>query len=123
MQAHPGGHSEPGRDSQTLNELHQGEGLTGVVPVVGAEEGDDLSVEGGVPQPHQAGGGEAGRAVRGEVGGGGGVSQGGEVGQEQEGETEGRQVSQETKYDRVAKVKYAENSINQSPDNSVKSSG
>ena len=31
--------------------------------------------------------------------------------------------SQETKYDRVAKVKYAEKSINQSPDNSVKSSG
>ena len=97
VQAQPGGHTEPARYSQALYELHQGEGLAGVVPVVGAEEGDDLSVEGGVPQPHQGGGEENCPALGDTEGGGGGVSQGGEVGQEQEGESEGRQVSQETK--------------------------
>ena len=62
MQTNPGGDSEPSRDSNTLDELHQGERLTGVLPVVGAEEGDDLSVEGGVPEPHQGGGEENGPA-------------------------------------------------------------
>ena len=38
VEAEPAGHCEPARHSDTLDELHQGEGVSAVLLVLGAEQ-------------------------------------------------------------------------------------